>query len=186
MINNLINLIVKYGTYGGAVTAAVTMDGNRITVINDNKFGQINMNQKEREALENKNLLEDKVQEELIQTKNKVNMVNYKEAADEHYKAQISFNKDEYNKFELEKANKKLMGATSARKLAEPRVEELKNLDLSGIFSSLYNNYLEFISNLSGDKLVCVFNIIIDGLVFSSFLTVLGIMLSEQVINKIT
>lgn len=126
MINNIINLIVKYGAYGGAITAAITMDGNRITVINDRKFGQIDMIQKEREALENQKLLEEKVQ------------------------------------------------------------EELRNLDLSGIFSSLYNNYIEFISNLSPDKLVCVFNIIIDGLVFSSFLTVLGIMLSEQVINKIT
>jgi len=176
--NKILNLIVKYGF--GAVTAAVTMDGYRRTILNDRRNGQLDMIQKERESLsaENQKLLEDKIQEGLKQTKNKVAMVNYTEAADEHYKAKTNFDKDPslYNKNELAKANKKLVDA----------MEEVKKLDLSEMFFSLYNNYIEFISNLSPDKLVCVFNIIIDGLVFSSFLTVLGIMLSEQVINKIT
>ncbi len=40
--------------------------------------------------------------------------------------------------------------------------------------------------SLSADKIVCVFNIIIDGLILSSFLSVLIIMLSENFINKIS
>ena len=60
-----------------------------------------------------------------------------------------------------------------------------KKLDLSHIFTSLYNNYNEYLDNLTLDKIVCLFNIIIDGLILSSFLSVLSIMLSENIINKI-
>lgn len=62
---------------------------------------------------------------------------------------------------------------------------EIKKLDISEILTSLYNKYGEFLDSLTPDKIVCLFNVIIDALVLSSFLSVLSIMLSENIINKI-
>ena len=47
-----------------------------------------------------------------------------------------------------------------------------------------YDKYLEFLSELGPDKIVCVFNIVTGSITLSSFLTVLSIMLSENIINK--
>src|ERR1700726_3222172 len=58
-------------------------------------------------------------------------------------------------------------------------------LDISELLTSLYNNYSEFLDTFSSDKIVCLFNLIIDGLMLSSFLSVLSVMLSENIINKI-
>lgn len=63
--------------------------------------------------------------------------------------------------------------------------DEIKKLDISEFLSSLYNKYSEFLDSLTPDKIVCLFNIIIDGLILSSFISVLSIMLSENIINKI-
>jgi hypothetical protein len=64
-------------------------------------------------------------------------------------------------------------------------LDEISKLDISDYFISVYNKYSEFLDSLSVDKIVCLFNIIIDGLILSSFLSVLSIMLSENIINKI-
>ena len=61
----------------------------------------------------------------------------------------------------------------------------LTKLDISDYFISLYDNYSEFLDSLSPYKIVCLFNIIIDGLILSSFISVLSIMLSENIINQI-
>jgi len=63
--------------------------------------------------------------------------------------------------------------------------DEIKKLDISEFLSSLYNKYSEFLDSLTPDKIVCLFNIIIDGLILSSFISVLSIMLSENIINII-
>ena len=52
--------------------------------------------------------------------------------------------------------------------------------------NNIYNKYSEYLDSLSSDKIVCLFNIIIDGLIFSSFFSILYIMLSENIINKIS
>ena len=59
-------------------------------------------------------------------------------------------------------------------------------LDVREIITSLYNRYVEFLDSLTPDKIVCLFNIIMDGLMLSSFTSVLSIMLSENVINRIS
>jgi len=64
-------------------------------------------------------------------------------------------------------------------------VKELKQSSLFEYFNSLYNNYTEYLETLTPDKIVCVFNIIIGGLTLSSFVSILSIMLSENIINKI-
>jgi hypothetical protein len=67
----------------------------------------------------------------------------------------------------------------------EASLEDIKKLDVRDILTSLYNKYGEFLDTLTPDKIVCLFNIIIDALVLSSFISVLSIMLSENIINKI-
>lgn len=49
----------------------------------------------------------------------------------------------------------------------------------------MIDKYYEFLSTLSPDKIVALFNIIMGALTLSSFFTVMSIMLSEQIINKI-
>nr|AVR57730.1 hypothetical protein C0989_000045 [Termitomyces sp. T132] len=64
--------------------------------------------------------------------------------------------------------------------------DELKELDISEVFFSMYNKYSEYLDFLTPDKIVCLFNIILNGLMFFSFFSILSIMLSENIINKIT
>jgi hypothetical protein len=61
-----------------------------------------------------------------------------------------------------------------------------KLINKMNFLTSLYNKYGEYLDSLTPDKIVCLFNIIVDTLVLSSFLSVLSIMLSENIINKIT
>lgn len=79
--------------------------------------------------------------------------------------------------------NKKVFNST--KKILYESHEEVSKLDISDYFIALYNKYNEFLDSLTPDKIVCVLNIIMDGLIFSSFFTVLTIMLSENIIKKI-
>ena len=109
--------------------------------------------------------------------RNSAGIDRLKEDADSYQKAYSKYheNKSEYNKQEMDKAKEKM----------DKSIEEIQKLDISDIFSSLYNKYSEFLDSLNPDKIVCLFNIIIDGLILSSFFSVLSIMLSENIINKI-
>jgi len=68
---------------------------------------------------------------------------------------------------------------------SDDEVKELKESSIFEYFNSLYNQYIEYLDTLTPDKIVCVFNIIIGGLTLSSFVSVLSIMLSDNVINRI-
>ena len=59
---------------------------------------------------------------------------------------------NDHNKYELDKAKQKL----------DESFENIRKLDISEIFSSLYNNYIEYLDSLTSDKIVCLFNIILD------------------------
>ena len=85
---------------------------------------------------------------------------------------------------DLAKAGQTLVRGPQVR-WREGGQKEIKKLDISEILTSLYNKYGEFLDSLTPDKIVCLFNIIIDALVLSSFLSVLSIMLSDNIINKI-
>ena len=158
------DFVKKYGL--GMILGAVTLDGYRRQVINDNN-NILEVINKERNSLSelNKKLLDIMIEEESIKTKSKAIFAD-------KYKADPT----DYNKNELIKSQKKL----------EESYEEIRKLDISEYLSSLYNKYNEFLDSLSPDKIVCLFNIIIDGLILSSFFSVLSIMLSENIINKIS
>ena len=72
-----------------------------------------------------------------------------------------------------------------SKKKLDKAYEELSKKNIGEIFTNLYNKYNEYLDNLTPDKIVCLFNMILDGLIFSSFLSVLSIMLSENIINRI-
>jgi|SRR5271168_357890 len=170
-------LVKKYGL--GLILGAATMDGYRRQVVNDRKNNILEEIQKERNSLseDTKTAYDKIIEESFNNTKNKAAILRYNEAADEHKKAVDKYNANptEYNNNEVIEANNKL----------NLSFDEIKKLDISEILTSLYNKYGEFLDSLTPDKIVCMFNIIIDALVLSSFLSVLSIMLSENIINKI-
>ena len=170
-------LVKKYGL--GLILGAATTDGYRRQLLNDRKNNILEEIQKQRNSLsEYTKAAYDKIIEESFNnTKNKAAIFRYNEAADEHKKAVDKYNANpsEYNNNEIINANTKL----------NLLFLEIKKLDISEILTSLYNKYGEFLDSLTPDKIVCLFNVIIDALVLSSFLSVLSIMLSENIINKI-
>jgi hypothetical protein len=171
------DLIKKYGL--SIILGAATLDGYRIHIINDRNNNILEVIKTKRNSFSEEGKVEyDKVIEEMFNnTKNKAAMGRYNEAVDEHKKAVEKYNvlPSDYNKNEMTTFHKKL----------EDSFDEIKKLDISEILTSLYNKYNDFLDTLSPDKIVCLFNIIIDGLMLSSFLSVLSIMLSENIINKI-
>jgi hypothetical protein len=171
------DLVKKYGL--GLILGAATLDGYRRQVINDRKNNILEVIEKERESNTEITKLEyDKaIEEKFKNTQNKAAISRYQEAADEHQKAVDKYKADpsEYNNNEQNKAHKKL----------NESYDELTKLDISDYFITLYNKYSEFLDSLSADKIVCLFNIIFDGLILSSFVSVLSILLSENIINKI-
>jgi hypothetical protein len=170
------DLVKKYGL--GMILGAATLDGYRRQVINDRTNNTLDIIQKEREIISEASKAEfDKsILGHLNYTKSQAALGRCQEAADDHKKAVERYNADpsEYNKNELDKAHSKL----------NVSYDEIKKLDISDFFISLYDKYSEFLDTLTADKIVCLFNIIIDGLIFSSFISVLSIMLSENIINQ--
>lgn len=171
------DLVKRYGI--GLVLGAATWDGYRRQVVNDKNNSILDKIRNERDELSksHKEQYDKNFAEEFEKSKNQAAMSRYQESSDNHKKAVDEFNTNpnEYNKKEMDRYTKKL----------NESYDEIKKLDISEILSSLYNKYSEFLDSLTPDKIVCLFNIIIDGLILSSFISVLSIMLSENIINKI-
>jgi hypothetical protein len=173
-------LVKKYGL--GMILGAATLDGYRRQVINDQSSNILEEIKKERnyKSQEIKKEYDIIIEENFNNTKNKCAITSFKEAADEHKKdvdkyILLELDPNQYNKNEQIKSHNKF----------DESFDEIKKLNISDYFISFYNKYNEFLDSLSADKIVCLFNIIIDGLILSSFLSVLSIMLSENIINKI-
>jgi len=175
-------LVKKHGL--GIILGAATLDGYRRQLINERKNNLLEEIQKQRNSLsEDRKVAYDKAIEEMSNnTNNKAAILRYNEAADEHKAVdKYNANPSEYNNNEIIRALNKL----DAARANKPSFEEIKKLDISETLTSLYNKYGEYLDSLTPDKIACLFNIIIDALVLSSFLSVLSIMLSENIINKI-
>src|ERR1700730_5937599 len=172
------DLVKRYGI--GIVLGAATLDGYRRQLMNERANNILEVIQKERNSLsEERQKVYDTVIENVSkETRNKDVIGRYKEVADELQKSIDKYeeNPTDYNKNEKNRLIKKL----------DDSYNEIQKLDISEIFISLYNKYIEYLLSLSSDKIVCLFNIIIDGLLLSSFISVLSLMLSENIINKIS
>ena len=167
----------------GIVVAAVTFDGYRRAVLNDhtqNKLDQIKAEYKAmRDSADQKHReeLDQNIAETNAKAKEMAVMDRYQTIADEHLEAVKAHEKDpsSYRQAELERITKKLHNS----------YDEIKELSFFDYISSFYNMYTEYLDSLTPDKIVCIFNIILGGLTLSSFFSILSIMLSEKIINRI-
>ena len=133
--------IKKYG-FGG-ILACATLDGYRRTVINDrnNKIldeieeSKKNLNSQEKE------MIDKQIQDALQKEETKLVIDDCKESADNVKKAAERYSLDNtlYNKNELDKATKKMDEAFA----------RVRKLDISEIFSSLYNKLIKYNINNS-------------------------------------
>lgn len=169
--------VKRYGL--GMIISAATLDGYRRQVINDLNNNTLEKVSKERSELSEsiREAYDRYLAEETLKSKNVAAIGRFKEAADEHQKAVEALNTEgsEYNKNELNRTKNKL----------EKSFDEIKELNIMEFVSSLYNRYTEYLDSLTPDKIACLFYIIVDGLILSSFISVLSIMLSVNIINKI-
>lgn len=92
----------------------------------------------------------------------KATLDRYKNAADDHKKASDDYtnSQNNVNKDKLDEAAKKLKEA----------YEEISKKNIGEFFTDLYNKYNEFVDGLTPDKIVCLFNMLLDGLIFSFLL----------------
>jgi hypothetical protein len=67
----------------------------------------------------------------------------------------------------------------------EKDLTDIPKSSFDGYLETFYNNYDQFVSGLSPDKIVLVFNIILGGMSLSSFLPIVSAMLSENIIKRI-
>ncbi len=158
-------LLKKHGL--GVFMMSISLDAYRRQLADDSKIKVIRTYEAEKEALlaaaseQEKQLFE---QEMLLASKNvKLDVVgnSYQEAATNYSKA--------------------------VKELDEALDEMSKSKqDISDMFMNMYNNYVGFLDGLTPDKIVCFFNIIAYGLILSSFFTVISVMLSDVVLDRIT
>jgi uncharacterized protein YjgD (DUF1641 family) len=73
-----------------------------------------------------------------------------------------------------------------ARKSLEDLIDQTAKSDVFDFIKVVYIKYIEFLDGLTQDKIVCVFNILLGSVTLSSFFSVLSIMLSENIINRLT
>ena len=170
----------------GVVMSAIVMVGYRRTVNNDNNRKVLKAIEEKLEAARKEGDLaaqaeyQKQIERMNEKAKNCAVMGRHTEAAEEHHKAVKAYTKNptEYRKNEIDRAKQEL----------DASYDELKELKESSFFeylNSIYNNYSEYLNTLTPDKIVCIFNIIVGGLTFSSYFTLLSIMLSENIINRI-
>lgn len=170
-------LVKKYGV--GMIIGAATLDGYRRQILNDKTNNLLDAITKEAASLEEDKKLEylKQIEEMRNKTVYKAALGRWMEAADKHNKAMDNYNADptDYNTQEVKRLNKEAVDC----------IDEVRKLDISEYFITLYNKYGEYLDSLTPDKIVCLFNIIVGGLTLSSFLSILTILLSENIINKI-
>jgi hypothetical protein len=176
-------LVKKLGF--GMVMSALTIDGYRRMVRSDNYAEKLNAIEEQAAQARADATQEDQedyqkgIAEATERTKNCAVFGRNKEASADFQQAANAYEKDptETRKNALDRAKNKL----------DESYEEVKTLKNSSFdfLNDLYQNYNEYLSNLTPDKIVAIFNIIIGGLTLSSFLSVLSILLSENMINRI-
>ncbi len=170
-------LVKNYGI--GTVLGAATLDGYRRNIINDRNNNVLNTIRKQQEALDEtqRKAYEAKIEEQINEAKNKAILDRYNNSADEYQKASddLKNNNNSINQTRLEEAKKKL----------DKAYDEISKKNIGEWITDLYNKYNIYLDSLTPDKIVCLFNMILNGLIFTSFLSVLSIMLSENIINKI-
>jgi len=161
------------------VLAAATLDGYRRQVLSDENKQKLDEINKLKDQLDNeqKKLFDEQIAIQMKESSNQVKLTKIKENQKEYENKMHKYQEDksDYNKNELEQSKAKFQNA----------LEDLTKNDLGDTIWKMLEKYYEFLATLSPDKIVALFNIIMGTITLSSFFTVLSIMLSEQIINKI-
>jgi hypothetical protein len=102
----------------------------------------------------------------------------FNEAAQEHQDALKKYNANptDINKQQLLITQEKIKKA----------FDEISTKNIGSFLTDLYNNYERYLETLSPDKIVSIFNIILNGMLLTSFFSVLSILLSDSILNKLT
>jgi hypothetical protein len=80
--------------------------------------------------------------------------------------------------------NKQLL-LTTQEKLKKA-FDDISTKNIGSFLTDLYNNFERYLETLSPDKIVSIFNIILNGMLLTSFISVLSILLSDSILNKLT
>lgn len=176
-MKQFLEIFKKYGV--APVLGAVTLDSYRRQLLSDETNKKLNEINKLKDRLDSdqKKLFDEHIAMKMKESSTQIKVSNIKETQKE-YEDKIkkyADNKSEYNKNELDQSKVKFQEA----------MENLTKYDLSDLISKMVNKYYEYLSTLTPDKIVALFNIIMSGAILSSFFTVISVMLSEGIINKI-
>lgn len=160
----------------GYILGGIALDSYRRQLLSDSKQKKLDEIDKLRDGLDSnqkKKILDQEIAMKMKEDSTKIKLDELKDAKKSYDESSKSYleNSNEYNKHELSKSNEKFQNA-------------FDNLTKNGL-DDIIDKYYEFLSTLTPDKIVALFNTITGTLILSSFFTVLSIMLSEQIINKI-
>ena len=174
-IKKFYEIFTKYGA--GTILGAVSLDGYRRQVSSDDTKKKLDEMNKVKDQLDHKDneLFDKEIAMKDDSRKIKLDNINQSKKEYEERMRKYQENKNDYNKNELEKSKANF----------DKSLENLAQNNIGEFIFKIIEKYYEFLSTLTADKIVALFNIIMGALTLSSFFTVMSIMLSEQIINKI-
>lgn len=65
-------------------------------------------------------------------------------------------------------------------------MDSIRKADIGDFFTSIINKYNLFLDNLSLDQIGNIFNLIVGGMLLTSYISIFSVLLSENIINRIT
>lgn len=176
-MKQFLEIFSKYGV--GAVLGAVTLDGYRRQLLSDETNKKLDEINKLKDGLETdqKKLFDEQITMKMKEISTQIKLTNIKETQKEYEDKTKKYAdvKSEYNKRELDQSKAKFQNA----------LDDFAKNDLSDVISKMLDKYYEYLSTLTPDKIVALFNIIMGSLTLSSVFMIMSIMLSEGIINKI-
>lgn len=176
-MKQFLEIFSKYGV--GAVLGAVTLDGYRRQLLSDETNKKLDEINKLKDGLEadQKKLFDEQIAVKMKEINTQIKLTNIKETQKEYEDKTKKYAdvKSEYNKRELDQSKAKFQNA----------LDDFAKNDLSDVISKMLDKYYEYLSTLTPDKIVALFNIIMGSLTLSSVFMIMSIMLSEGIINKI-
>lgn len=163
-------LLKKYGFSG--VLSSITLHGYYLTV-----KGEMINKQKEKEILE-KTINQEKDSKDIIEqaTQSKV-WIEEREGLQNTYNTTV-------NPETKTILNSRIQELTEKIKNANTKIlETARKSDIIGFFSNIIDNYYSWLATLSSDKIVAIFNIIVDSVLLVNLFTVISLLMGEHLID---
>src|SRR5580698_5026416 len=174
-------LLTKTGA-ASIIVGGITLDGYRRQILSDQTKKNLDETNKMKTELDikQKDLIDQEISLKTQENSLKVKLDNLNEARKQYEESLNKYqgNINDYNKYELDKASEMLKNASN------DITNSTTNLGIGDFLSDALDKYYEYLSHLTPDKTVALFNIILLISIFYSFFTVISIILSQQAINK--